>query len=68
MQPGKTLAFKNPRLFGRVGIVDGRLVHVAELQAHAGSVFQIDRGKQNHGFHLKKLAISASPSAWLFSG
>ena len=32
------------------------------------AVFEIDRRKQNHGFHFKKFAISARPSFWLFSG
>jgi hypothetical protein len=38
------------------------------LQAHGFAVFQIDGGKKNHGFHVRKLAIKASPSFWLFSG
>ena len=32
------------------------------------AVLQVDGGKQDHGFHFRKLAISASPSFWLFSG
>ncbi len=46
----------------------GRARHVALLQAHAGAVLEVDGGKQDHGFHFRKLAISASPSLWLFSG
>ena len=43
-------------LGGRVGVVDRRLVHVAELQAHALAVLEVDGGEQDHGFHLRKLA------------
>jgi hypothetical protein len=38
------------------------------LKAHRFAVFQINGRKENHGFHVRKLAISASPSFWLFSG
>jgi hypothetical protein len=38
------------------------------LEAHALAVFQINRRKENHGFHFRKLEISASPKRWLFSG
>ena len=49
-------------------IEDGRLRHVAELEAHALAVFEIDGGKQDHGRQFRKLAMRARPSAWLFSG
>ena len=72
MQPLEALRLEGLRLRGRVGIVDGRRGHVAELQAHALAVLEVDGGKQDHrrryGFHRRKLAISARPSAWLFSG
>ena len=42
--------------------------HVALLEAHGEAFLQIDGGKQDHGFHFRKFAISASPSFWLFSG
>jgi hypothetical protein len=29
---------------------------------------EIDRGKEDHGFHFKKFEIRASPKRWLFSG
>jgi hypothetical protein len=32
------------------------------LQAHGLAVLEVDGGKQDHGFHFKKLAISANPS------
>jgi hypothetical protein len=38
------------------------------LQPHGLAVLEVDGGEKNHGFHFKKLAISASPSFWLFSG
>ena len=64
----KTLLLERARLCGRIAIEHGRPRHVALLQAHRFAVFEIDGGKQNHGFHFKKFAISASPSFWLFSG
>jgi len=45
-----------------------RPCHVALLKPHDLAVFQIDGRKQNHGIHLRKFAISARPSFWLFSG
>ena len=52
------------------GIVveDGRRGHVALREAHALAILQVDRGKQDHGRHLRKLPMSARPSLWLFSG
>nr|BAT31357.1 hypothetical protein [Fulvimarina pelagi] len=39
-----------PRLAGRIGIVDRRLVHQTEFQANARTIFQIDGGKEDgHG-------------------
>ena len=29
---------------------------------------EVDRRKENHGFHIRKLAMSLSPRRWLFSG
>ena len=54
MQPGKALALEGPRLRGRVGVVDGRLRHVAELQAHALAVLEVDGGKQDHVRRLRR--------------
>ena len=49
------------RLGLRRGIIveDGRCSHVAELQAHAGAIFQIDRREQDHagGALLLKIGI-----------
>ena len=56
------------RLRGRVGVEHRRLRHVAAHQAHAFAVLEVDGGKEDHGRHLRKLAISARPSVWLFSG
>ena len=30
--------------------------------------FEVDRREKDHGRHFRKLAISARPSVWLFSG
>lgn len=48
MQPFETLIFEGSRLGGRIGVVDRRLLHVAELQADALAAFQVDRGKKDH--------------------
>ena len=64
----EALRREDPRLLGRIAMENGRARHVALLKAHGFAVFQIDGGKKNHGFHVRKLAISASPSFWLFSG
>jgi hypothetical protein len=68
MQMAKTLRFKRVRLRGGIAIEHGRARHVALLQAHRDAVLQVDGGEKDHGFHLRKFAISASPSRWLFSG
>ncbi len=64
----KALPLERRGLRRRIAIEHGRPRHVALLQAHRFAVFQIDGGKQNHGFHFRKFAISASPNFWLFSG
>ena len=48
MQPLEALVLEGLGLRGRVVIVDGRLVHVAELEAHALAVLEVDGGKQDH--------------------
>ena len=64
----ETLALELSRLRGGVGVEDRRLLHVAAHEAHAFAVLQVDRGEQDHGRHFRKLAISARPRVWLFSG
>ena len=64
----KTLPRENLRLRGRIRVEDGRLFHVASHEAHACAALEIDRRNEDHGCHRRKLAISASPSFWLFSG
>src|SRR5207244_4015508 len=64
----KTLPLERARLLGRIGIEHRRPRHVALLEPDALAAFQIDCRKQNHGFHFRKLAISARPNRWLFSG
>ena len=68
MQPLEALRFERCRLRGGIVAEDGRLVHVALDQADAAAVLEVDGGKQDHGRHLRKLAMSARPSFWLFSG
>ena len=64
----EALLLEGARLRRRIAVEHRRARHVALLQAHRFAVFQIDGRKQNHGFHFRKFAISASPSFWLFSG
>ena len=59
---------KIARLRGRIVVEHGRLIHVALDEADAAAVLEVDGGKQDHGRHLRKLAMSLRPSAWLFSG
>ena len=68
MQIFETLRLKGARLRGRIVVEDGRAVHVALDEADALAFLEIDCRKQNHGRHLRKLAMSARPSLWLFSG
>ena len=75
MQPLEALFLEAPRLRRRVGVEHRRLRHLALAETHALSVLEVygreqDHGAEalGHGFHLRKLAISASPSFWLFSG
>ena len=68
MEIFKTLFGEGVRLCRRIAIEHGGARHVALLQAHGFAVLQVDGRKQDHGFHFKKFAISASPSFWLFSG
>ena len=51
-----------------VAVEDSRARHVALPKANRLAVLQIDGGKQDHGFHFRKFAISIRPSFWLFSG
>ena len=51
------------RLRGRIEVEHGCARHVALLEAHALAVLEVDGGKEDHGFHFRKLAISARPSA-----
>ncbi len=52
---------------GVVG-VDGGLCHVALAKAHAAAFLEVDRGKEPHGRHSRKLPMSVRPRRWLFSG
>ena len=68
MQIFESLRREGARLRRGIVIEHGRARHVALLEAHALAVLQVDGGKQDHGLHFRKLAISASPKRWLFSG
>ena len=68
MQIFEALRGEAPRLRRRVEVEHRGARHVALFETHALAVLQIDRGKENHGFHFKKFEISASPKRWLFSG
>ena len=68
MQIVEPLRDERSRLSGRIGVEHRRARHVALDEANALAVFEIDGGKQDHGRHLRKLAISLRPSVWLFSG
>ena len=64
----KALRGEARRLRRGIEIEHGGAVHVALFEAHALAVLEIDGGKKDHGFHFKKLQISARPKRWLFSG
>ena len=55
-------------LGGGIVVEDRGLVHVAQLQAHALTVLEVDGREKDHGVHPKKFSISLRPRAWLFSG
>ena len=68
VQIREALRCERARLLRRVAMEHRRPRHVALFEADRFAVFQIDRRKEDHGFHMRKLAISARPSFWLFSG
>ena len=68
LKNGEAVQFEGARLRRRIAMKNGRTRHVALLQPHGEAFLQIDGGKQDHGVHFKKLAISAKPRRWLFSG
>ncbi len=62
MEPLEALRLEGGALCSGIVVEDRRLVHVALFQAHALAVLEIDGGEEDHGFHLRKLASSRSPS------
>ena len=68
MQPFESERRELTRLRRWIAIENGRARHVTLLQPHGFTVFQVDRGKKDHGFQRRKFARSARPSFWLFSG
>ena len=57
MQIFEPLSLEGARLLGGIVVEHRRAVHVALGEAHALAFLEINRGKQNHGRHLRKLAI-----------
>ena len=57
----KARQFESARLRRRIAVKHGGARHVALLQAHGQSFFEIDGGKKDHGAHFKKFAISFKP-------
>ena len=68
MEIFEALVLERFGLGGRIVVEHGGLLHVAQLEAHALAVLEVDGGKQDHGVHLRKFSINRSPKAWLFSG
>ena len=68
MEIFKALALEVARLRGGIEIEHRGARHVALFEANALAVFEIDGGKEDHGFHFRKLEIKARPKRWLFSG
>ena len=68
VEPRETLTLEIERLRRRIVVEHGGLGHVALDEADAAPFLQVDRGKQDHGRHLRKLVMRASPRVWLFSG
>ena len=64
----KPCSFEGARLRRRIAMKHGRARHVALLQPHGEAFLEVDGGKQDHGVHFKKFAISSRPRRWLFSG
>ena len=64
----ESLLLERARLCGRIPMKDGGAGHIALLKTNGQSFLEIDRRKENHGFHFKKFVIRARPSRWLFSG
>ena len=48
MQPLEALLRERAGLRGRVVVEHGGLVHLAELEAHALAVLEVDGGEQDH--------------------
>ena len=68
MEVFETLLLEPRRLRGRVRVEHGGGAHLAMDEANAFAVLEVDRREQDHGCHRRKLAISARPRLWLFSG
>ena len=43
-------------LIGRIGVEDGRGVHVAPEEPHADAVLDVDRGIENHGVASREVS------------
>ena len=62
----EALRREGARLLRRIAMKHGRARHVALFEAHGFAVLQIDGRKEDHGFHFRKLAISAKPELLAF--
>lgn len=52
---------KGQRLRRRIITINGGAIHIAFGQTHDLAIFQIDGGKDNHGFHSRKRASRSRP-------
>ena len=68
MQVLKALRFECVRLPGRIAMKYNGARHIALFKPNSDTILDINGRKQDHGAHCRKLAISANPSRWLFSG
>ena len=58
MQVWEALVLERARLRRRVVVEHGRGVHLAELEAHALAVFEVDGGKEDHWRYLGSRAAT----------
>src|SRR5262249_22292224 len=64
----EALRLEGLRLPRRLAKKHRRARHAPLLEPHADPILEVNRGEENHGRHFRKLAISLSPTRWLFSG
>ena len=64
MQPFEALVFEGFRLRAGIVVVDGRLVHVAELEAHALAILEVDGGEKDHAQTPSTMTNLPTEAAW----